>query len=154
MWNGLLFLAIHIYFKALSWSVTQISFWILLMVSPKLKKPGEQGYAMMKLLEGWPVAWSDLWRTNLWSCLENPRNGGAWWAAVYGVTQSQTWLKWLSSRSSSSRHEYTGFCHSGKKNIYILQIFRTLFYTYCVIFTMILWHEFSIFPNIFLQRLL
>ena len=24
------------------------------------------------------------------SCLENPRNGGAWWAAVYGVAQSQT----------------------------------------------------------------
>ena len=34
------------------------------------------------------------------SCLENPRDGGAWWAAVYGVTQSQTWLKRLSSRSS------------------------------------------------------
>ena len=33
------------------------------------------------------------------SCLENPRDGGAWWAAVYGVTQSQTWLKWLSSSS-------------------------------------------------------
>ena len=32
-----------------------------------------------------------------YSCLENPRDGGAWWAAVYGVTQSQTWLKWLSS---------------------------------------------------------
>ena len=31
------------------------------------------------------------------SCLENPREGGAWWAAVYGVTQSQTWLKRLSS---------------------------------------------------------
>ena len=31
------------------------------------------------------------------SCLENPRDRGAWWAAVYGVTQSQTWLKWLSS---------------------------------------------------------
>ena len=28
------------------------------------------------------------------SCLENPRDGGAWWAAVYGVTQSQTRLKW------------------------------------------------------------
>ena len=27
------------------------------------------------------------------SCLENPREGGAWWAAVYGVTQSQTRLK-------------------------------------------------------------
>ena len=25
-----------------------------------------------------------------YSCLENPRDGGAWWAAVYGVTQSQT----------------------------------------------------------------
>ena len=30
------------------------------------------------------------------SCLENPRDGGAWWAAVYGVAQSWTWLKWLS----------------------------------------------------------
>ena len=33
------------------------------------------------------------------SCLENPRDGGAWWAAVYGVTQSWTRLKWLSSSS-------------------------------------------------------
>ena len=31
------------------------------------------------------------------SCLENPRDRGAWWAAVYGVTQSWTRLKWLSS---------------------------------------------------------
>ena len=36
------------------------------------------------------------------SCLENPRDGGAWWAAVCGVTQSQTRLKRLSSSSSSS----------------------------------------------------
>ena len=36
------------------------------------------------------------------SCLENPRDGGAWWAAVYGVAQSWTWLKWLSSSSGSS----------------------------------------------------
>ena len=34
------------------------------------------------------------------SCLENPRDGGAWWAAVYGVAQSQTRLKRLSSSSS------------------------------------------------------
>jgi len=34
------------------------------------------------------------------SCLENPRDGGAWWAAVYGVSQSWTRLKWLSSSSS------------------------------------------------------
>ena len=32
------------------------------------------------------------------SCLENPRDGGAWWAAVYGVAQSQTRLKWLSNK--------------------------------------------------------
>ena len=31
------------------------------------------------------------------SCLENPREGGAWWAAVYGVAQGQTRLKRLSS---------------------------------------------------------
>ena len=37
------------------------------------------------------------------SCLENPRDGGAWWVAVYGVAQSQTRLKRLSSPSSSSR---------------------------------------------------
>ena len=35
------------------------------------------------------------------SCLENPRDGGAWWAPVYGVAQSRTRLKRL--RSSSSR---------------------------------------------------
>ena len=36
------------------------------------------------------------------SCLENPRDGGAWWAAVYGVTQSRTRLKRLSSNSKVS----------------------------------------------------
>ena len=35
------------------------------------------------------------------SCLENPRDGGAWWTAISGVTQNQTRLKWLSSSSSS-----------------------------------------------------
>ena len=35
------------------------------------------------------------------SCLENPRGWGAWWAAVYGVAQSRTRLKRLSSSSSA-----------------------------------------------------
>ena len=35
------------------------------------------------------------------SCLENPRDGGAWWAAVSGVAQSQTRLKRLSSSSKA-----------------------------------------------------
>ena len=38
------------------------------------------------------------------SCLENPRDGGAWWASVYGVTQSRTRLKQLSS--SMNTFEY------------------------------------------------
>ena len=37
------------------------------------------------------------------SCLENPRVGGAWWAAVYGVAQSRTLLKRLSSSSGIGR---------------------------------------------------
>ena len=39
------------------------------------------------------------------SCLENPRDRGAWWAAVYGVAQSRTWPKRLSSSSSSSSRD-------------------------------------------------
>jgi len=34
------------------------------------------------------------------SCLENPRDGGTWWAAIYGVAQSRTRLKRLSSSST------------------------------------------------------
>ena len=45
--------------------------------------------------------WRRKWQPKC-SCLENPRDGGAWWAAVYGVTQSWTRLKRLSSSSSSS----------------------------------------------------
>ena len=40
------------------------------------------------------------------SCLENPRDGGAWWAAIYGVAQSRTRLKRLSS--SKHNHELMG----------------------------------------------
>ena len=39
-----------------------------------------------------------------YSCLENPRDGEAWWAAVYGVAQSRTRLKRLSSSSSMLSH--------------------------------------------------
>ena len=37
------------------------------------------------------------------SCLENPRDGGAWWAAISGVAQSQTRLKRLSSSNSAHK---------------------------------------------------
>ena len=56
------------------------------------------------------------------SCLENPRDGGAWWAAVYGVTQSWTQLQWLSSSSSSTPLCYlccsfTVRCIQGSKQV-------------------------------------
>ena len=67
------------------------------------------------------LAWRRLWSMGSWrvfhfslsriregngnplqcSCLEKPRDGGAWWAAVYGVTQSWTQLKQLSSSRSN-----------------------------------------------------
>ena len=44
-----------------------------------------------------------------YSCLKNPRDGRAWWAAVYGVSQSQTRLKQLSSSSSISLEDSSVF---------------------------------------------
>ena len=44
-----------------------------------------------------------------YSCLENPRDGGSWWAAVYGVAQSQTQLKQLSSSSSVQSEKRSHF---------------------------------------------
>ena len=49
--------------------------------------------------------WRRKWQPTPCSCLENPRDGGAWWAAVYGLAQSWTRLKWLSSSSSSRAYE-------------------------------------------------
>ena len=48
-----------------------------------------------------------------YSCLENPRDRGAWWAAVYGVAQSRTRLKRLSSSSSKDT-----LCLTKKARIY------------------------------------
>ena len=56
------------------------------------------------------------------SCLENPRGGGAWWAAVYGVAQSWTRLKRLSSSSNS---RITRVCHKGPLTVIVTAIFYT-----------------------------
>ena len=47
------------------------------------------------------------------SCLENPRDRGTWWAAVYGVAQSRTWL---SSSSSSLIQCIINTCNSTRWN--------------------------------------
>ena len=44
------------------------------------------------------------------SCLENPRDGGAWWASTYEVAQSRTQLKWLNSSLAARRFLTSYFC--------------------------------------------
>ena len=67
------------------------------------------------------------------SCLENPRDGGAWWAAVSGVAQSRTRLKQLSSSTSKEWENillYTSIHHLDKVSINLpsvdLYIFKLL----------------------------
>ena len=70
------------------------------------------------------------------SCLENPRDGGAWWAAVYGVSQSRTQRKRLSSSSKNllySTGNYTQYLvitYTGKnqKNNLCLYNWTSLLY--------------------------
>ena len=64
------------------------------------------------------------------SCLENPRDRGAWWAAVYGVAQSWTRLKWL---SSSSSYTYTMTTFSFLQNFLVFQELRMVLLFVCVV---------------------
>ena len=68
------------------------------------------------------------------SCLENPRDGRAWWAAASGVSQSRTRLKWLSSSSSRghtinkitnpfSPHVNEASCHEGREDVDLVRGF-------------------------------
>ena len=77
-----------------------------------LKRSKEDSWVSCLTLASWDIAVFPcfilqplkLWQTGnplQCSCLEKPRDGGAWWAAVYGVAQSRARLKWLSSSSSS-----------------------------------------------------
>ena len=61
------------------------------------------------------------WQPLQCSCLENPRDGGAWWAAVYGVTQGQTQLKQVSSSStittpSRDNQNISRYCHMSPRD--------------------------------------
>ena len=54
------------------------------------------------------------------SCLENPRDGGAWWAAIYGVAQSWIQLKRFSSSSSNSLVKKTiSACRTYQKYLWL-----------------------------------
>ena len=54
------------------------------------------------------------------SCLENPRDGGAWWAAIYGVAQNWTWLKVLSGSSALFWKETLKFRKREKEKKHLL----------------------------------
>ena len=67
------------------------------------------------------------------SCLESPRDGEAWWAAVYGVAQSRTRLKRLSSSSSSILYccfsfWLTSLCIIGSSFIHLIRIDSNVFF--------------------------
>ena len=63
------------------------------------------------------------------SCLENPRDGGAWWAAVSGVAQSRTRLKQLSSSSSIYNVcVHTHYVNIKTETTFFINILLTLFH--------------------------
>ena len=88
---------------------------------PWTEEPGRlQSMGLLRVRHDWATSlslftfmhWKRKWHPLQCSCLENPRDGGAWWAAVYGVAQSRTRLKRLSSSSSSSmRHPLIKLLH-------------------------------------------
>ena len=76
---------------------------------PWMEEPGRlQSMGSLRVGHDWATSLSLFtfmhWRRNgnplQCSCLKNPRDSGAWWAAIFGVTQSRTRLKRLSSSSS------------------------------------------------------
>ena len=74
---------------------------------PWTEEPGRlQSIGSLRVRHDWATSLSRIGGGNgnplQSSCLENPRDGRAWWAAVYGVAQSPTRLKQLSSSGSSS----------------------------------------------------
>ena len=72
---------------------------------PWMKEPGRlQSMGSLRVRHDWATSLSCIGEGDgnplRCSCLENPRDGASWWAAVYGVAQSRTRLKWLSSSST------------------------------------------------------
>ena len=73
---------------------------------PWTEEPGRlQSMGSQRVRHNWATSLSHIGEGNgtplQYSCLQNPRDGGACWAAVYGVAQIQTLLKRLSSSSNT-----------------------------------------------------
>ena len=90
---------------------------------PWAEEPGRlQSMELQRVGHDWVTSLSRIGEGNgnpfQCSCLENPRDGGAWWAAIYGVTQSRTWLK----RFSSSSNTYIWKCRRPRLNSWVWKI--------------------------------
>ena len=77
---------------------------------PWMEEPGRlQSMGSLRVGHDWATSLSRIGEGNgnplQCSCLENPRDGASWWAAVYGVSQSQIQLKWLSSNVYNWKYE-------------------------------------------------
>ena len=57
------------------------------------------------LIPGSGIYWRRAWQPLQYSCLQNPMDRGAWWAAIYRVAKSRTRLKWLSIHACVCRHK-------------------------------------------------
>ena len=80
--------------------------WCCIWKIPWTEEPGRlQSMGSRRVGHDWETSLSLIGEGNgnplQCSCLENPRDGGAWWASVYGVTQSRTRLKRLSTSEGS-----------------------------------------------------
>ena len=87
---------------------------------PWMEEPGGlQSMGLLRVDHDWATSRSCIGEGNgnalQCSCLENPRDGGAWWAAVYGVAQSRTRLKRLSS-SGLGMISSVRLCEGGKRS--------------------------------------
>ena len=144
-------------------------FSILAWKIPRTEEPGRlQSTRSLRIGHDWATSLS-LFTFMLWrngnplqcSCLENPRDRGAWWAAVYGLAQSRTLLKWLSSginnfnkinnknltdprNSSNSKNNKTNNPSISRHNLYTLittqmkdKIFKTVTETKCITYKQI-----------------
>ena len=93
---------------------------------PWMEEPSSlQSMGSLRVRHNWATSLSCIGEGNgnplQCSCLENPRDGGAWWAAVYGVAQSRTWLKWLSSNWIKQTLEFVLWNLSGLLQIPLSQ---------------------------------
>ena len=88
------------------------------------------------------------------SCLENPRDGGAWWAADYGVAQGWTRLKRVSSSSSSRLFQVYCSWSQGTvphsvgdsdshihfpQNVHIMTFYKQAFFPLCFYYYLVLY---------------